>query len=96
MNKRPKLIAEALSELMARHGFAAKESAAALQDAWCEAAGKAFAPHSRAVEVRRGTLQVVVANNMLIQELTFQKQAILKKLAPHDIADVRFRVGQVR
>lgn len=96
MKRGPKPIAEALSELLNRHGIAAKESHAALQDAWCEAAGKLFAAHSRAVEIRRGTLQVVVANNMLIQELTFQKQAIVKKLSGHGITDVRFRVGQVK
>ena len=99
MAQRPLPIAEVLSELMARRGFARVRSAEALENAWREAAGELLAGYSRAGEVRRGKLEVIVANSTLAQELTFQKSAIVKRLAERlpdqRIRDLRFRVGPI-
>ncbi len=99
MAQRPLPIAEVLSELMARRGFARVRSAEALENAWREAAGELLAGYSRAGEVRRGKLEVIVANSTLAQELTFQKAAIVKRLAERlpdqRIRDLRFRVGPI-
>ncbi len=47
----------------------------------------------------RGTLEVVVANSTLVQELGFQKQPLLAALAellPNEgIKRLRFRVGNI-
>ena len=49
--------------------------------------------------LRRGTLEVVVANSTLVQELGFQKQDLLKTLAEllpdEGIQNLRFRVGNI-
>lgn len=99
MGPKPLPIGDVLTELLARRGFGRVRSAEALENAWREAAGELLAGYSRAGEVRRGKLEVIVANSTLAQELTFQKSAILKRLAerlPNErISDLRFRVGAI-
>ena len=99
MARGPKAIGDVLSELMARRGYARVQSAAAYEAAWREAAGPLAAKYSRVGLLRRGTLEVVVANSTLVQELAFQKTELLKSLAellPHEgIEGLRFRVGNI-
>ena len=95
----PKMIGDVLTQLMARRGFTGVRRGAACEDAWRQAAGELVARHSRVGAVRRGTLEVVVANSTLLQELTFQKQTLLetlgKRLPDEGIRDLRFRVGTI-
>ncbi len=97
--RKPVPIADVLSELMSRRGFARVRTAEAFEGAWREAAGEMLAGYSRVGEVRRGKLEVIVANSTLVQELTFQKPAILKRLGERlpgqRISDLRFRVGPI-
>ena len=99
MRKGPEPIGEILAQLMARRGFARVQSASAHEAAWCEAAGELATQYTRVGAVRRGRLEVVVANSTLIQELTFQKPALLEalgRLLPDEkISDIRFRVGPI-
>ncbi len=94
---RPRKIADLLSELMARRGYAREQSSADLEQAWQQAAGELIAQHSRVGLIRQGRLEVTVTHSALVQELTFQKAAILaemRKRLPHEqISDLRFRVG---
>lgn len=96
---RPRRVADVLSELMARRGYAREQSVAAYADAWRQAAGELVARHTRVGTVRRGALEVLVANSVLLQELTFQKQEILahlNRLLPRErIARLRLRVGPI-
>jgi len=95
----PEPISSILAELMARRGFARVRSGAALAEAWREAAGELAAQYTRAGQIRRGKLEVTVTHSALVQELTFQKNDLLKKLArllpDEKISDLRFRVGTV-
>lgn len=99
MKRGPQAIGNVLSELMSRQGFARVQSAGAYDDAWREAAGPLVAAYTRVGQLRRGTLEVVVANSTLIQELGFQKAKLLKTLAEllpdQGIENVRFRVGNI-
>ena len=99
MRRGPTAIGEVLSELMSRRGFARVHSGAAYDAAWREAAGPLAAEYTRPGLLRRGTLEVVVANSTLVQELGFQKNALLKALAnllpDEGIQNLRFRVGNV-
>ncbi len=96
----PQQIGDILSELMARRGFARMKSAAALEEAWQQAAGPLAAEYSRVGLLRRGTLEVTVANSTLVQELLFQRPALLRtltqKLPDEKIKDIRFSVGTIR
>jgi predicted nucleic acid-binding Zn ribbon protein len=95
--RHPQRIADTLSGLMARRGYAQEHSSEERDAAWRTAAGEAFARYSRPANLRRGVLEVTVANSAVMQELTFRKKQLLKELLqalPHlKIRDLRFRVG---
>lgn len=93
----PRPIGDVLAQLMARRGYARVQSGGACAEAWQQAAGEALAPHSRATQVRRGVLEVLVDHSTLVQELGFQKPQLLARLAQllpdEQIRDLRIRVG---
>ncbi len=95
----PQKMADVLSGLLARRGYAQVESASNCEQAWQTAAGQPLASHSRPGNVRRGVLEVAVRNSAVLQELTFQKKRLLKelsRLAPEQaIRDLRFRVSAI-
>ena len=99
MAKGPEPIGDILAQLMARRGFARVRSAEAFDAAWRAAAGEMLSKFTRTGSVRRGKLEVTVANSTLVQELSFQKPQLLKTLAEllpdEKIDDLRFRVGPV-
>jgi predicted nucleic acid-binding Zn ribbon protein len=99
MSRGPQSIGNILSELMARRGFARVQSAAALEAAWREAAGELTSKYSRVGAVKRGKLEVVVSSSAILQELSYQKRAILsalaKSLPDERIKDLRLRVGAI-
>jgi predicted nucleic acid-binding Zn ribbon protein len=96
---KPKAIGNILAELLARRGYARVQSGGSCGAAWSEAAGEDIAAHSRAGQIRRGVLEVLVANSTLVQELSFEKTRLLKKLdelVPDEkIRDLKFRVGPI-
>ena len=99
MNRHPQPIAEILSRLLAKRGYARERSTAELTTAWNSAAGELIAKHSRVGEIKRGVLEVFVANSVLLQELTFQKQSVLDKLIEltpdQKIKNLRFKIGSM-
>ena len=99
MKSGPQSIGDILSSLMARKGFARVQSAGALEAAWSDAAGPLMAKYTRVGAIRRNTLEVLVANSTLLQELGFQKESLLNSLAQllpdEKIENLRFRVGNV-
>ncbi len=96
---KPQKLADVLSEIMARRGFARVQAATISAQAWSTAVGEFFAAHSRPGQVKRGVLEVLVANSVVLQELTFRKQQLvidLTRLLPEEkISDLRFRVGRL-
>lgn len=96
---RPQPIGDVLGELISRRGYARVEAGEALFCAWNTAAGETMARFTRAGVVKRGVFEVLVANSTLLQELTFQKAALLTKLRqelPQEkIKDLRFKVGKI-
>jgi predicted nucleic acid-binding Zn ribbon protein len=99
MRRGPQAIGEVLAQLMAHRGFGRVRSASALEAAWARAAGPLVAEHTRVGAVRRGKLEVLVVHSALVQELGFQKAAILaalaKELPDERIVDLKFRVGVI-
>ncbi len=95
----PKPIADVLSQLIAKRGYARQRSTATLESAWRQAVGEKFAATTQAGLLRRGTLEITVANNLLAQELGFQKDDLinqLRRLAPDEtINNLRFRTGRI-
>jgi len=84
---------------MAQRGYGRVHSSAAYDEAWGEAAGPLAAQYTRVGSLRRGTLEVIVGNSTLVQELTFQRPTLLKNLTQllpdQGIKNLRFRVGVI-
>jgi len=98
--RRPKKIADVVAQLIAKRGYGRHEATDQLAAAWSAAAGDALAAASRAGRIRRGQLEVLVANSTVMQEFSFQKQRILTELGrllpDAKIRDLRFRVGAIK
>jgi predicted nucleic acid-binding Zn ribbon protein len=96
---RPKKIGDVVSQLLARRGYAQQAASTELADTWKRAVGEAVAGQTRVGAVRRGILEIVVANSAVSQELTFRKAQLLAELASrlpeHKITSIRFRTGNV-
>jgi hypothetical protein len=86
-------------DLIARRGYARLQAATNCAEAWALAAGPQLVKFSRAGAIRRGVLEVLVANSTMLQEITYQKATIVKKLVEllpdEKIRDVKFRVGPI-
>jgi len=95
--KRPKQIGNVIAQLVQRKGYAQVRAAGERDAAWQEVAGEQFAPSTRVAGIRRGVFEVLVANSLMMQELTFRKEALLaglqEKLPEAKIKQLRFRLG---
>ncbi len=98
--RQPKKMADVLSNLMSKRGYARELSTNNLDDAWQQTIGTRFAGDTRPGNIKRGVLEVLVASSAVLQELTFQKKQLLTKMqtaAPDQkITDLRFKVGAIR
>jgi predicted nucleic acid-binding Zn ribbon protein len=100
-DKGPERLNEVLSRLFTARGWGRRQGQLHLERAWEQAAGPDVAPQTRVDALRRGVLEVVVANAVLLQELThFHKRRLLAELRGRlpntPITDLRFRAGVVR
>lgn len=97
--RKPKSIGNIVAQLITARGYGRIQADADFADAWSKAIGPALARFTRAGRLRRGILEVTAANSLTIQELTFQKQQVLKKLQADlpdaKIRDLKFRVGNI-
>lgn len=94
----PQKVSELLGELLMRRGYQGLRALAAVETAWSAAVGDLVAGHTRTSRLNRGTLEVLVDNGVLLQELTaFRKpalvQALQQALPEAGIHDIRFRLG---
>lgn len=97
-HKGPEKLAEVLSRLFTARGWGRRQGRLHLASAWAEAAGSDYAKYTRVLNLRRGILEVEVANAILLQELAhFHKRRLLEQLRQRlpgtTLKDVRFRVG---
>ncbi len=93
-------ISDILSELVARRGYARLRGQQDLNDTWKKVIGEPGSRYTRVGALRRGALEILVANSVLLQELAgFHKQSLLKKLqealGTHDVRELRFRIDEV-
>jgi len=90
-------IADILRELVARRGFSRLRSQEQLEEVWSAVIGQPGCHYTRVGPMRRGVLEVLVANSVLLQELAgFQKHTLLaklqEKLGPKAVRDIQFRI----
>lgn len=94
----PKRLGEVVGRLVARKGYVDDLGEEQRLSAWRDAAGT-LAAHSRPGRINRGTLEVLVKNSVVLQEITFQKAAILGRLRARPewrtLVEIRFKVGTI-
>lgn len=95
-NLTPSSLGNIIPQLMSRYGYHRELGLEKLQNAWNEVLGK-NAEKTRLGSKKRGTLEVMVPHNILLQELSFQGTEILAKLrelVPEEkITKLRFVIG---
>jgi len=95
--RRLKTASGILGQVMAHRGIAQQQSTTELSETWSQVVGVLFAGHTRLGSLKRGVLEVHVANSMISQQLSFKKQNILQQLQErlpnNKIRDLRFRIG---
>src|SRR6185436_13232385 len=93
----PHRIGSLINDLLALRGYAQSDTSLERQQAWQAIVGPNLASYSLAGDVRRGVLNVVVANSTVLQEITLRKTQILaglcERLRDQNIRDLRLRVG---
>ncbi len=99
VQRAPQPIAEPLSRLLSRQGYAQQVGMEQRDQAWRQAVGQTLAEHTRVGRLRRGVLEVIVRNSAVMQQLVFGKRQLLSRLAENapglTIRDCRFRVGAI-
>ena len=96
--KGPENLADILGRLFTSRGWGRRQGRLHLERAWAEAAGPDIATHTRPGLLRRGVLEVVVDNAVLLQELAhYHKRRLLEllrgRLPTTPLNDLRFRAG---
>ncbi len=97
-DKGPELLRDILGRLFTARGWGRRQGRLHLEQAWADCAGPEFGPHTRVAGLRRGVLEVEVANAVLLQELAhFHKRRLLEQLRTRlpgtPLTDLRFRAG---
>src|SRR5437660_2986927 len=100
-DKGPDLLGEILSRLFAARGWGRRQGRLHLEEKWAEVVGAKAAMQTQVAGIRRGVLEVLVSNAVLMQELAnFRKRQLLEqlrlKLPNVTINDLRFRAGVVQ
>lgn len=93
----PEPIGEIVARLFAARGWGRRQGQAQLESIWGEVVGPADASHTRVGALRRGVLEIIVDNAVLLQELShFHKVRLLeqmrKRLPGSTVRDLRFRL----
>jgi predicted nucleic acid-binding Zn ribbon protein len=96
----PERLGEILSRLFTARGWGRRQERLRLEQAWAQAVGVEGAKVTRVGGMRRGVLEVIVGNTVLLHELAhFRKRRLLEdlrgRLPGTTVNDLRFRAGVV-
>jgi len=95
----PEKLSDVIARVITERGYARQLSTSAFQEAWQAVTDPVLAAASRPGHLRCGVLEITVKNSIVMQELTFRKQQIIRRLADRmptqKIGDLRFRIGAV-
>jgi predicted nucleic acid-binding Zn ribbon protein len=94
----PEPLAEILSRLFTARGLGQDQGRLRLENAWKEAIGPGSVDRTQLGPLRRGVLEVLVRDAVLMHELAqFKKRQLLASLArslgPDRVKELRFRLG---
>lgn len=98
--RQPRAIGNVLSALVLKKRYACVESNEQLARVWSELVGPDLSSRSRAIGVKRGQFEIMVAHSALAQQLSFTRLKLLAGLRAAlpeiKIDDLRFRVGTIK
>ncbi len=101
--KGPEALGEILARLFTARGWGRRQDRLRLEEAWADAVAACGLASNRTqvAALRRGVLEVVVGDGVLMQELAhFHKRRLLeqlrRRLAGTTLTDLRFRAGVVK
>jgi predicted nucleic acid-binding Zn ribbon protein len=94
----PEPLKEILARLFLSRGWGQRQDRLRLEEAWRQAVGEVAAEQTQLGALRRGVLEVLVRDAVLLQELAhFQKRqlvaALQQSLGPTRVTELRFRLG---
>ena len=96
---KPKTAKDVMAAVMNRRGYGRVLSLKRYNEVIRTAVGDQLGSFVQVAGLRRGRLDVVVANSSVMQELTFLQQKIMEELAaaiPNEtIENIRFRIGPI-
>ncbi len=90
-----KRLSEVLSPILRESGLEEGIRLDLIKKRWDELFGPPLCLHLYPVSLRDGELIVNVDSPLWLQEVSLQKENILKNLTPFGVRDVRFRLGRV-
>ena len=101
MERGPEVLSEILSRLFTARGWGRRQERLQLEQVWAQAVGADTARQTRVQGLRRGILEVIVGNAVLLQELAhYRKRPLLEQLQDQlpgaALKDLRFRAGVVK
>jgi predicted nucleic acid-binding Zn ribbon protein len=95
----PEPLKNVLAQLFATRGWGAAQSRLQLESAWRAAAGDDVAQSTHLGSLRKGTLEVLVSDSVLLHELRqFRREALLRavqdRLGNDRVRELRFKLGR--
>ncbi len=97
--RRPQNAANIVARVLTNRSIAATKTDEQLNEIWQQSVGESFANQTKPGMIRRGILEVFVANSAVHQQLAFNKKSILKKIKKTEllknVKDIRFKIGTV-
>lgn len=93
----PERLSAAISEYITRRGFARVQGSSQLTSVWNQVAGERISASTRVQGLSRGTLEIVVNNSALLNELvSFHRAELLTKMQAeypdHKISELKFKL----
>ena len=100
MTEGPERLSEVLSRLFTSRGWGQRQDRLQLEESWRQAVGENVATCTAVGALRRGVLEVIVADAVLLQELAgYEKRRLLEhlqeRLGKSRVTDIRFRLGNI-
>lgn len=97
--KMPSPIGKFASRVLSKHAVASEQAVNQVEQAWEQVTQGAWKQVTRVGLLKRGKLEVLVANSMINQQLTWEKKRILagmqQALPSTTISEIVFRIGAV-
>ena len=95
----PPGIANVLSKLISKRGYAQVQTTTLEREVWVKVAGPRFATHTRPGKIRGTSWEIFVRNSVVLHELSFAHSQLVMKLRQEwpesKVKSLKFKLGPV-